>query len=140
MNKNNFYNLLNQERQQLKLCLDYCFVDKNKDVRGFLAFNMEYLADRVKGNIDHKNLEQFHEFIRGYTDIFTSNIYARKDFTYHNLCGIIQNKNIAVVKGDFNNNFHNDERYKDMQVDSTNQHFIMEQLKPTNLKRQRTLL
>ena len=79
---------------------------------------MEYLADRVKGNIDHKNLEQFHEFIRGYTDIFTSNIYARKDFTYHNLCGIIQNKNIAVVKGDFNNNFHNDERYKDMQVDS----------------------
>ena len=41
------YNLYNQ--QQLKLGLDYCFVDKNKDVRRFLAANMEFLA----GNIDH---------------------------------------------------------------------------------------
>ena len=31
------YNLSDQERQQLKLGLDYCFVDKNKDVRRFLA-------------------------------------------------------------------------------------------------------
>ena len=35
------YNLSNQERQQLKPGLDYCFVDKNKDVRRFLAANME---------------------------------------------------------------------------------------------------
>ena len=26
------YNLSNQEKQQFKLSLDYCFVDKNKDV------------------------------------------------------------------------------------------------------------
>ena len=52
------YNLSSQETQQLKLSLDYCFVDKNKDVRRFLAANMESLADSVKGNIDHKkNLE-----------------------------------------------------------------------------------
>ena len=56
------YNLSNQERQLLKLGFDYCFVDKNKDVRGFLAANMESLVDSVKGNIDHKNLEHFHNF------------------------------------------------------------------------------
>ena len=41
-----------------------------------------------------------HEFLRGYTDIFTNNIYATKDYTYHNLRGMIQNKEIVVVKGD----------------------------------------
>ena len=46
------------------------------------------------------NLEHFHEFLRGYTDIFNNNIYATKDYTYHNLCGMIQKKDIVVVKGD----------------------------------------
>ena len=61
---------------------------------------MESLAESVKGNIDHKNLEQFHDFLRGYTNIFTNNIYATKENTYHNLRGMIQNKDIMVVKGD----------------------------------------
>ena len=90
------YNLSNQERQQLKLGLDYCFVNKDKDVQRFLAANMESLADSVKGNIDHKNLEHFHQFLCDYPDIFTNNIYATKDYTYHNLCGMIQNKDIVV--------------------------------------------
>ena len=94
------YNLSNQERQQLKLGLDYCFVDKNKDVHRVSAANMESLADSVKGNINHKDLEHFQEFLRGYTDIFTNNIYVTKDYTYHNLRGMIQNKDIVVVKGD----------------------------------------
>ena len=80
--------------------MDYCFADKNKDVRRFLAANKESLADSVKGNIDHEDLEHFHEFVRGYTDIFTNNIYATKNYTYHNLRGMIQNKDIRVVKGD----------------------------------------
>ena len=70
------------------------------DVRRFLAGNMESLADSIKGNVDQKNLECFHEFLRGYTDIFTNNIYAAKDYTYHNLRSMIQNKNIVVVKSD----------------------------------------
>ena len=94
------YNLSNQERQQLKLGLDYCFVDKNEVVRRFLAANMECLAESIKGNIDHKNSDHFHEFLCGYTDIFTNNIYATKDYTYHNLLGMIQNKDIVVVKAD----------------------------------------
>ena len=84
----------------LKLDLDYSFVDKNKGVPRFLAANMESLADSIKGNIDHKNLEHFHEFLRGYTGIFTNNIYDTKDYPYHNLRGMIQNKDIVVVNGD----------------------------------------
>ena len=55
------YNLSNQKKQ-LKLGLDYCIVDKNKDIRRFLAANLEHLADNVKGKTDHKNLENFHNF------------------------------------------------------------------------------
>ena len=72
----------------------YCFVDKNKDVWRFIAANLKSLADSVKGSIDHKNLERFHEFLRGY------NIYTTKAYTYHNLRGMIQKKDIVVVKGD----------------------------------------
>ena len=46
------------------------------------------------------NLEHFHEFLRGYTDIFNNNIYATKDYTYHNLRDMIQKKDIVVAKGD----------------------------------------
>ena len=99
INLSNF-NLSSQKTQLLKLGLNYCFVDKNKDVQRFLAANMESLADSIKGNIDHKNLEHFCEFLCGYTDVFTNSIYATKDYTYHNLCGIIQNKDIVVVRGD----------------------------------------
>ena len=70
---------MNQERQQLKVGLDYCFVDENKDVQKFLAANMESLADSIiKGSINYKNLENFHEFQRGYTDVSTNNTFATK--------------------------------------------------------------
>ena len=39
------------------------------------------------------------KFVCGCTDLFTNNIYATKDYTY-NLCCMIQNKDIVVVKGD----------------------------------------
>ena len=94
------YSLSNQEKQQLKVGLDYSFVDKHNNVKKFLAANMETLADRAKNKVDHSELENFHEFLRGYTDIFTNNIYATKDYTYHNLREMIQNKDVVVVKGD----------------------------------------
>ena len=46
------------------------------------------------------NLEHFHEFVSGYTDIFTNNIDATKICTYYNLRGMIQNTHIVVIKGD----------------------------------------
>ena len=86
--------------QELNLGLDYCFVDKNKDVQRFLATNIGSLAYNIKGNIDDKNIEHFHEFLRGYTDIFTNKIYAAKGYTYHSLRDMIQTKSNVVVKGD----------------------------------------
>ena len=61
---------------------------------------MKSLADSIKGRVGYRNLEYFHEFLRGYTDVFTNKIYGMEDHTYHNLCGLIQSKQIVVVKGD----------------------------------------
>ena len=63
---------------------------------------MESLADNVKDKTDHRNIEYFNEFLCGYTDIFTNNIYARKDYTCHNIRGLVQNKDIVVAEGDKN--------------------------------------
>ena len=41
------YHISNQERQQLKLGLDYCLVAKYKEVQRFLAPDMEYLVDGI---------------------------------------------------------------------------------------------
>ena len=41
------------------------FLDKNIDVKRFLATNMESLANSIKNNIDNKNLGHFHEFLCG---------------------------------------------------------------------------
>ena len=46
------------------------------------------------------NLEHFYEFVSGYTNIFTNNIDATKNYTYYNLRGMIQNTDIVVVTGD----------------------------------------
>ena len=45
-------------------------------------------------------MDNFLEFLRGYVDICTNNVYATKDYTHHNLRGMTQNKDIAVLKGD----------------------------------------
>ena len=42
------------------------FLDKNIDVKRFLATNMESLANSIKNNIDNKNLGHFHEFLCDY--------------------------------------------------------------------------
>ena len=46
---------------------------------------MESLTESVIGNINHRNLEHSHELLRGYTNIFASNIYQ-------SLSGMIQKK------------------------------------------------
>ena len=94
------YKFSNQERKQLKISVDFCFLDKSRGVWRFLAGNLESLGNSIKDNIIHKNLEYFHEFLPGYTDIFTNNIYVTKNYTYHNLRSMIQNKDIVVGNGD----------------------------------------
>ena len=91
---------MKSRKTTVKTWFGYFFVDKNKDVQRFLAANTEFLAESANDNIDHKSSEHFHEFLRGYTDIFTNNIYTTKDCTYQNLPGMIKIKGIVVVKGD----------------------------------------
>ena len=61
---------------------------------------MKSLADNFKDRVDHRNLEHFHEFLPDYIDISTNNIYALKDYTYHNLRALIQNKDNVLVKNE----------------------------------------
>ena len=62
--------------------------------------NLETLASQASSFVDHTKLEDFHEFLRAYADIFTKNIYATKDYTYKNLKNLIENKDLVVISGD----------------------------------------
>ena len=82
------------------LGLDYSFVDRNKNVKKFLAANMESIAYISSSKVQSTQLEEFHEFLRGYTDIFSKNIFATKDYTYQHLKNLINDDNTVVVRGD----------------------------------------
>ena len=47
-----------------------------------MAANFETLWHRASERAHHQNLEDFHKFLRAYTDIFTKTIYATKKFTF----------------------------------------------------------
>ena len=94
------YELLEAERKQLQLRLEYSFVNKNRDLKKNLAANLETLASQASSFVDHTKLEDFHEFLRTYADIFTKNIYATKDYTYKNLKSLTENKDLVVISGD----------------------------------------
>ena len=94
------YMLSNKEEQQLKLGLKHSFVDKNKKIKTLLAANMERITERVENSSDHDQVENFHESMCAYTDIFINNIFATKDYTYYNLKDIIRDKNLVLSNGD----------------------------------------
>ena len=92
--------LSHKEEQQLKLGLKHSFADKNKNIKKLLAANMERITERVENSSDHDQVENFHEFVGAYTDIFTTNIFATKDHTYHNLKDITRDKDLVLFNGD----------------------------------------
>ena len=94
------YHLKDIEYQQLKLGLDYSYIDKNKNTRKFLAANLETLAQRTSDSVEAHRLEEYHEFLRGYTDIFTKNLFQTKDYTCHNLKKFIGEEDVVVMKGE----------------------------------------
>ena len=94
------YELSSTELKQLKLGLHHSFIDRNKHIKKNLAANLESVAQRTLNDVNHTQLEDFHEFLRGYTDIFTRNILDTKDYTYHLLKNMINNKDIVVLSGD----------------------------------------
>lgn len=89
-----------KELRQLSLGFDHGFVDKNKHIKKNLASNLEVIAEKVTPLLNNDKREDFHEFLRAYTDILSKNVYATKDDTYHNLKRIIQDSSLAVVSGD----------------------------------------
>ena len=89
-----------EESKQLNLGREYSFVDKNINIKKFLAANFESLADRIIDNLQRDQRENFHEFLRAYVDIFTKSVYTTTDYTYKHLKIIINDKNLVVVSGD----------------------------------------
>ena len=88
------------EQKQLQLGLGYSFVDKNQDLKKNLAANLETIASQTSPFVDQPILEDSHELLRAYTDIFTKNVHATKDCTYKNLKTLIENKDLVVISGD----------------------------------------
>ena len=92
--------LILEESKQLNLCLEYSFVNKNKNIKKFLAANFEAMPDRITDNLQSDQRENFHKFLRAYVDIFTKSVYTTTNYTYKNLKRIINDKNLVVVFGD----------------------------------------
>ena len=89
-----------KERKQTEMGLEFSFVDKNKHLKKQLTAKFETLSHWASDCVHHQNLEDFHEFLRAYSDIFTKNVYATKDLTYGNLKDIIKNDKLVVLPGD----------------------------------------
>ena len=94
------YKLSEIQRKQLQLGLEYRFVNKNRDLKKNLAENLEIIASQASPFVDQTKLENFHEILRAYTDIFTKNVQATKDYKYKNLKTLIENKDLVVISGD----------------------------------------
>ena len=92
--------LPNKEEQQLKSGLKCSVEVKNKNTKKLLAANMERVAERADNSLDQNQVENYNEFMCAYTDIFTNNIFATKDYIYHNLKYIIRDKDLVLLNGD----------------------------------------
>ena len=76
------------------------FIDLNKNVKNYLSAELETLPQQASYCVEPDKLEENHEFLRAYGDIFSSNIYKSKDYTYHDLKSLITNKNMKVLQCD----------------------------------------
>ena len=93
------YTLNDSEYNQLKFGLNHCFINKDKHIKKDIATNMESLAYSASKQVDPSQLENFHEFLSGYTDIFSKNVLSTNDKTYKNLKNIIRKSNIVILRG-----------------------------------------
>ena len=84
------------ERKELEMGLEYSFVDKNKRLKQQLAVNMETVSHSAIKYVENNKVEDFHEFLRAYTDIFTKNIYATKNVLKVYLKKLTKNGNFTL--------------------------------------------
>ena len=61
---------------------------------------METIASQASPFVDQIKLKDFHGFLQAYTDIFTKNVIATKDYTYKNLKNLTESKDRVVMSGD----------------------------------------
>ena len=73
------YRLSEIERKQLRLGLEYSFVNKSRGLKKIFTANLETIASQALLFVNQTKLENFHEFLREYTDIFTKKLHATKD-------------------------------------------------------------
>ena len=92
--------LTEKEHNHLKYGLKFCFIDRNKNVKKHLSAELETLAQQTSDCLEPEKLEEYHEFLRAYADIFSSSTYNSKDYIYHDLKSLIKNKDIKVLQGD----------------------------------------
>ena len=88
------------EQKQLHLGLEYSFDHKPKHLKKNIVANFKIVSHKVSESITNDKLEDFHEFLTAYIDIFKKNIYVTKYFTYSNSKNIIKDENTAILSGD----------------------------------------
>ena len=86
--------------EPLKFGLHHCFVDKNKYTKQNIAMEMENVATNADKYIADVEKENFHNFLRSSTNIFTKNILQSKDQTFKKLNALRNNKTIVVLSAD----------------------------------------
>ena len=67
-----------KQLNQLKIGLDYSFVDENKHAKMNIAASMESLAEAVVKGLDNKKREDFHEILQSYTNILSRNLFFKR--------------------------------------------------------------
>ena len=83
--------------------MSHSFINKDKNVKKDIATHLKSLAYTVskkKKKKENIQLEDFHEFLRACTDIFSKNVFNSEDFAYKNLKFLIQDENIVILQRD----------------------------------------
>ena len=62
--------LTEKEERVLSFGLEHSFVDKNKNFKSFLAANLEGVEESADKAVGPNEKENFHEFLRAYTDVY----------------------------------------------------------------------
>ena len=73
------YRLSEIQQKQLRLGLEYSFVNKNQGLKKIFTANLETIANQALLFVNQTKLQNFHEFLLEYTDIFTKTLHATKD-------------------------------------------------------------
>ena len=92
------YQLNEKEYDQFKVGLNHCFINKDKNVKKYIAANMEPIAYIASEKVDQTGLENLHQFFPSYTDTFVKNVISTEDYTYKELKTLTYNKDIVILK------------------------------------------